>query len=917
MTYAGAREATTERPIIPRLPRIAGYLRQRSIPLRIAAISGLLLSALIATNVIVIRELDEGSRRITDATELFEHLETANAANTAFGQVRYWLTDLAVSLLTLSERNATTARATLGENLDRLSSYDPEIAEEIARETDAYMQKALEAVEAYTDDRRVIGNTLLAEAREHSAIVEQRLAQLTDDLRRDAWGARDQALANARSAMHTSMAIVAAVAVLGIGLTLLVFRSIVLPLRRINKAMVAMINGQYEVGIPRAGSDEIGTMAQTLGLFRESVAERARLEEENKRQSRMVQTAIETISEGFAVFDSDDRLVLANSKYGDMFPGVAKTGWRFEEIIEAAVERGLVEFHGVPAADWIAERLERHRRAEGFFEQEYADGRWVRVSERRTPDDGIVGVFADISELKRRQAELEHARERADSASRAKSQFVANMSHELRTPLNAVIGYSEMLIEEAEDLGSQAFVPDLQKIRDAGKHLLGLINDILDFSKIEAGKMDVLVEEFSVEHLLTQVEATIAPLMARNGNTMTVIAGPNLGSMRSDETKIRQILFNLLSNAAKFTERGTVTLAARAINGEDGADRLEFRVSDTGIGMTPEQKERLFQAFVQAEPSTTRTYGGTGLGLTITKQFSIMLGGEIEVETEFGSGSTFTVRLPRNFPEAPPEEPRSRTEGSAHGTVLVVDDEPAARNVLAAALASAGYRVLTAAGGKEGLRLARQDRPDAIVLDVIMPDLDGWAVLRSLKSEPDLCDIPVVLATILGDREMGLALGAAEHLTKPIDPAQLLPVVRRAIRSDGPTDVLVVDDDPGTREVLRRVLSREGWVVREAENGAAGLDEIARHRPAVVLLDLMMPRMDGFETLRALRQNDMTPELPVVIITSKDLDRHERDWLHANALSVFQKGAYERTRLVETLRRMVEAARNKTGETTR
>jgi PAS domain S-box-containing protein len=655
-------------------------------------------------------------------------------------------------------------------------------------------------------------------------------------------------------------------------------------------------------------------MARTLGLFRDSVAERARLEEENKRQSRMVQTAIETISEGFALFDADDRLVLANSKYGDMFPGVAKTGWRFEEILDAAVDHGLVELGGLPAAEWIARRLDRHRRAEGFFEQEYADGRWVRVSERRTPDDGIVGVFADISELKQRQAELEHAKERADSASRAKSQFVANMSHELRTPLNAVIGYSEMLIDEAPDLGYQAFVPDLEKIRGAGKHLLGLINDILDFSKIEAGKMDVLVEEFSVERLLSQVESTIAPLMARNGNTMTVIAAPDLGSMRSDETKIRQILFNLLSNAAKFTQRGMVTLA---VSGEGGADRLAFRVSDTGIGMTPEQKERLFQAFVQAEPSTTRTYGGTGLGLAITKQFSVMLGGEIEVETEYGSGSTFTVRLPRNFAEAPTEQPRSPAEGSTRGTVLVVDDEPAARNVLAEALAGEGYRVITAAGGKEGLRLAREDRPDAIVLDVIMPDLDGWAVLRRLKSEPDLCDIPVVLATILGEREMGLALGAAEHLTKPIDPAQLLPVVRRAIRSDGPTDVLVVDDDPGTREVLRRVLCREGWVVREAENGAAGLDEIARRRPAVVLLDLMMPRMDGFETLRALRQDDMTAELPVVIITSKDLDRQERDWLHANALTVFQKGAYERTRLVETLRRMVEAARSRTGKATR
>jgi signal transduction histidine kinase/DNA-binding response OmpR family regulator/HAMP domain-containing protein len=910
MTLARARRPT-EDAVVPRLPRFSGFLRQRSIPLRIGAVSGLLLAALIATNLIAIRQLHESSNRIIAATNLFEHLETANSAATAFGNVRYWLTDLAVSLLTRSERSALEARTALGADLDDLSAYNPEIAAEIGRETDAYMQKAFEAVEAYTDDNRVIGNALLAQAREHSTVVEERLAQLTRSLREDARAARDQAIANARSATRTSVIIVATVAVLGVVLTLIVFRSIVLPLRGINRAMTAMISGEYDVSIPAARRDEIGTMARTLALFRDSIAERKRLEEETERQQRTIQTAIETISEGFALFDASDRLVLANSKYIDMFPGVAKTGRRFSEILEAAVERGLVELGEVPPGAWIARRLELHRRAAGFFEQEYADGRWVRVSERRTPDNGIVGVFADISELKHRQAELELAKEQADSASRAKSRFVANMSHELRTPLNAIIGYSEMLIDEARDLGSPAFVPDLEKIRIAGKHLLGLINDILDFSKIEAGKMDVLVEEFAVANLLEQVESTIAPLIARNANSLVVRSEPHLGSMRSDETKVRQILFNLLSNAAKFTERGTITLAARAVG--NGNDWIEFRVSDTGIGMTPEQSVRLFQAFVQAEGSTTRNYGGTGLGLAITKHFSTMLGGDVEVQTAYGTGSTFIVTLPRTCAEAPREQIRPPTREAGDTTVLVVDDEPAARRMLAEALAGEGYRVVTAAGGKEGLRLAREEKPAAIVLDVIMPDLDGWAVLRSLKSDPELCDIPVVLATILGEREMGIALGAAEHLTKPIDPAQLLPVLRRAVLGDAPTDVLIVDDDAGTREVLRRLLSREGWRVREAENGAAGLDEVKRHRPAVILLDLMMPRMDGFEMLRTLRQQELTAELPVVIITAKDLSREERDWLHGNALNVFQKGAYERSKLIEILRNMIEAARKRSG----
>ena len=440
-----------------------------------------------------------------------------------------------------------------------------------------------------------------------------------------------------------------------------------------------------------------------------------------------------------------------------------------------------------------------------------------------------------------------------------------------------------------------------------------MINDILDFAKIEAGKMDVLIESFAVKDLVSQVETTIAPLIAKNENTLKVTVEADLGSMTSDETKIRQNLFNLLSNASKFTKRGTIALDARSVPGPDASGWLEFRVSDTGIGMTPEQKAKLFEAFTQADASTSRNYGGTGLGLAITKQFCRMLGGDISVETEYGKGSTFTVMLPRVCTIAPPEESGLGGRDSERGTVLIVDDESAVRDALAHALAAEGYSVIAAAGGKEGLRRAKEAKPDAIVLDVIMPDLDGWSVLRSLKQDDELCDIPVILATVLGDREMGLALGAAEHLTKPIDGTELLRVLSRVACADSGTDVLVVDDDPTTREVLRRILTREGWSVREAENGAAGLDEAAQSRPAVILLDLMMPRMDGFEMLAALRQKEPLSDVPVVIITSKDLTRQEREWLGGNALQVFQKGAYERTQLVETLRKMVEATRRSVG----
>jgi CheY-like chemotaxis protein len=362
-----------------------------------------------------------------------------------------------------------------------------------------------------------------------------------------------------------------------------------------------------------------------------------------------------------------------------------------------------------------------------------------------------------------------------------------------------------------------------------------------------------------------------------------------------------------LSNAAKFTERGRITLAARRMAGADG-DRLQFVVSDTGIGMAPEQLQGLFQAFSQARSSTARDYGGTGLGLAITRHFCRLLGGDVAVESTPGKGSTFTLILPAVCPAATPEvtpssAPARRAE--ALGTVLIIDDEKPAHELLERELAGVGYHILHAAGGREGLKLAKQARPDVITLDIIMPDLDGWSVLKALKADPELCDIPVVLVTIMGDRDLGFALGAADYITKPLDRELLMRAVGRHVRGGDRAQVLVVDDDPKTRDMLRRTLQKAGWTVAEAANGCEALEALERAKPALVLLDLLMPDMDGFEVLERLNGDATWREVPVIIVTAKDLTPDDIERLHGRVAKVLQKGTYERRDLVRDIHAMI------------
>lgn len=885
-------------------------LMDRKISIRLVCLSAGLLGALLVSVAFMAHDLLENQRRVEEANTRFHMFDEAVQAYRHFGEMRYWLTDLSVSLLTLSERRAETARDALEQNLANIRGFAPDAANTIEQGSKAYYAKAMQAVDAYTAGNRVIGNTQLAAAKKFSDDIDTVLKGLEARLRTEADGARDAAAAAAKNTYTRALIAVALITITGGIMTWLVLRSILIPLARIDKAMIQLTEEQQDVELPPEGSDEFGRLSTTLRLLRESQAERRILEAAAVRQRNTVMTAIETIPDGFAFFDAQDRLVLVNQRYLEIFPDIAELmtpGRSFEDIARAQAKRATAEIGAGGSEAWVKEAIRRHREPQGMIERQFDNGTWLRIAKRKTPEGGTIAVYTDITDLKLRQAELEEARQGAEVASEEKSRFLASMSHELRTPLNAIIGYSEMLIEDANELAQPGLVADLGKIMGSGRHLLALINDILDLSKIEAGKMELYVERFSLMQLISDVESTVAPLVAKKGNRLTLKVSVEPDEVEIDKTKLRQNLFNLLSNAAKFTDHGEILLSAKRKSDQRG-DWLEFSVRDDGIGMTEQQQAKLFQAFVQVDSSTTRNYGGTGLGLAITQHFVRMMGGTIEVESELGKGSTFRFKIPAICKTHEVEEIllpiEAREEVQTHGTVLVIDDEAKARRFVSDVVRGAGFKVVEAKGGEEGLEKVRKLRPDAVILDVIMPGQDGWSVLREMKSDAALRNIPVILATVVGDREMGLAFGATDHLIKPIDPQQLIDTLN-AVAGDRRHDVLVVDDDPATRELFRRVLIREGWRVREAADGRRGLEQLDAGRPSIMVLDLMMPNMDGFELLNVIQERQDLSDLPIVVVTSKDLSRDELDWLGVRAKDVIRKGAKGRAELIAALKRHV------------
>ena len=791
----------------------------------------------------------------------------------------------------------------------------------------------------------------------------------------------------------------------------------------------------------------------TVGVFTD-VTELKRREEElaaardeaTEAQRRLVD-AIESISEGFSLYDADDKLVIYNRRYRDMHGtssiDIVNQGASFEAILRNAAASGEIREAEGHVEAWVAERLARHRDPKGTHVHRRFDGRWIQVNERKTDDGGTVATYtditdvkqaekaiqeseqrlrviaeaapiavlivtfddgiiryanqrfsemfelegssalglqaktlyadqrhrehaidalterghvdgmemlfkraggeefwalmssqrvqfegrpamitglADISDRKRMEGELHKAIWVSEQATRAKSDFLASMSHELRTPLNAIIGYSEMLFEDAQSAGRESEMEDLGKIQDAGKHLLGLIDNILDLSKIEAGKMTLYLETFELRPMIDSVAATVAPLAKKTGNVLVVDCAGEVGSIHSDLTKMRQILFNLLSNACKFTRNGTITLTA--LRDVDGAvDWIEFQVRDTGIGMTPDQQAKVFEAFTQADASTTRTYGGTGLGLAITKTFCLLMGGDVTLTSEAGKGTTFTIRLPtvtRAASDAAVSAAEKRSDGpqvaeSEHAPiVLVVDDDPDARELLSRHLQRGGYAVRVAANGEEAMQLARTLQPDVVTLDVMMPRMDGWAVLSAMKEDAELAEIPVIMATVVDNQSIGFSLGAADYLIKPIDRDRLVRAVEKccpgALRH-----VLIVEDDAPTSELMRRALRQIDCMVTQAENGRVGLERLNEALPDAILLDLMMPEMDGFEFIARVRAEPRWQRIPVIVVTAKTLAAEDFARLNGQVQHLVHKGEHSGKTVLAALDELVPRHARRAG----
>jgi signal transduction histidine kinase/DNA-binding response OmpR family regulator len=868
-----------------------------SIKGRVLLLSGMLLAGLIWSTLYLTSVLGTNVAQIKRDAEMARRIDLAVDIRSSFGEYRYWLTDLAVSLLQQSELKAKEARAQLDHQLFELAKGSPDLAASLTADVDRFATSAIRAVDAYTDDKRVIRNALFAEARTHGSTVDARLTALADQIGVEAAESRQTMVVSTEDSTRKALITVALASLLGIIATWVVLRSILRPLDQVVTAINGITAGQLDTPIPPAGRDEIGAMAGTLQLFRESIVDRERIARISQAQQQMMTTAIETTSDGFAVFDRKGRIIVCNTKFKELYPGIAdlaEPGTPLASIVSALVERDLVDTGDLSGQAWVEKQWSLPG-SQGAFSCYRDPATFIRISERATPDGGMVSVYSDVTELKRRQQELEAAMVEAEAANVAKSSFLANMSHELRTPLNAIIGYSEILQEMAQDDGLDEYTRDLSKIQSAGRHLLNLISDILDLSKIEAGKMDLYLEDVPIPGLLDEISAIVKPLVEKNRNVLEIHCPPEIGDLHTDRTKLKQNLLNLLSNATKFTSSGTVTLSLK----RDTAiahSPVTFIVQDTGIGMTPEQVAKLFSPFAQADASTTKRYGGTGLGLAITRHFCEILGGSIRVDSTAGVGSTFTMVLPSRLP--PPVAPGADqsirltdAESDVNAPlVMVVDDDAASRELMAIVLRKEGWRVIEAGSGAVALEMARKLKPSAITLDIMMPHMDGWSVLTALKADPELAGIPVVVVTIAADRGFAFSLGANDFMTKPIDRLQLGSLMHHLL--DDAATILMVDDDPQSRELIQRQLKLANIAFFEAGSGKQAIEWLSANAPpSLILLDLMMPEMDGFMFLQEISRHAEWASIPVVVVTAKELTAQERDWLGEHARAVIAKSA--------------------------
>lgn len=529
---------------------------------------------------------------------------------------------------------------------------------------------------------------------------------------------------------------------------------------------------------------------------------------------------------------------------------------------------------------------------------------WLRVRNLQAQQRALERLVAE------RTAELAVAKEKAELVSKAKSDFLSSMSHELRTPLNAILGFTKLVQRRSIDILPQKQLDNLDKVLISANQLLELIGSILDLSKIEAGRVDVLPVTFNLEELVDVCLQTVQPLVKSDQLKLVKEIEPEFPLLFTDKDKIRQIMINLLSNAVKFTEEGSITVSARRQD-----EMLLLRVTDTGIGIPEEALERIFEAFQQVDSSASRRHGGTGLGLSISRHLARLLGGNVTVESTFGLGSTFTVTLPIRLQAAPhvgtmvftseavSEEIAIPRAGDQ--LVLVIDDDPNVIYLLQENLTEAGYSVIGATTGEEGLRKAQMLKPFVIILDILMSPTDGWQVLHELKANAITQNIPVVVLSVVDNRELGYRLGAYDYLVKPFEREAILNTLNRmkpAQEEQRRFELLVVDDDPHVVAMVRQMLEGEPYNVRSALDGQVALEAIQQQPPDIILLDLLLPRLDGFGVIAKLQQDPSHRDIPIIVLTAKELSAQELSRLHQSVSMVVQKQGLGREVLIQDLR---------------
>jgi signal transduction histidine kinase/CheY-like chemotaxis protein len=598
-------------------------------------------------------------------------------------------------------------------------------------------------------------------------------------------------------------------------------------------------------GILASESDEVGQLSAALGTYKSHLVEMESIREEQAKRRH----------------ERDEVIIEKMTALADQLDGSART----------------LILNDIKKMNELADNADRNSSEEASVEL-------MLVAFSRMSDE--VNGLIDA-----RTSEMETARDEARDASDQKTKFFANMSHELRTPLNAILGYGEMLYEDCEDLGYDDLLPDLKKITSSGSHLLSLINNILDLSKIEAGKMELFVTSFEIESMVQTIKDVSEPLAAKNDNGFVINLEGALGSMSQDETKLRQCLTNFLSNGFKFTKNGTVTLDVKARMVGD-IEFIDFAVIDTGAGMSPEGVAKVFEEYTQAERSTSANYGGTGLGLPISKKFAEMMGGDVIVTSEEGVGSVFTMSVPRECPEYNEDE----VEGNVinldeqDNLVVLVDDDVAMHDLIKRTISKLNLTLLGATNSEKGMELIREVKPKLILLDVLMPGRDGWSLLKECKTDKDLKDIPVIMISQLNQSNLAASLGANDYLTKPIDRSHFINTLKRILGNDTKDKkVLVIDDDKDVRELLSRLLKDAGYRPIDARDGKEGLER-TKDEPALIILDLEMPRMDGFEFLdNYIKDVPEESRAPVLVFSGKDLTDVQEDLLKERVVGLVKK----------------------------